>query len=213
MPSFIMNIRRTTQPGQEGTLLDSAVETLKGSNVPGNVSVEVSGPPISDPAVINALLFDSLSDVEKLHDAFFSNSDPALAQRFDATNALSAKVTTTLFRIIDPIEPGPDDQPGPGKYMSRLLLMAKRGEASNLLSTLQGIRSNIPGRKPMINMAVAGNPDLVRIVAMYRSLEEFQTEQERRRQSDEMKSALGQIGGLTTMVRSTLSRVVYNSMA
>ena len=213
MPNFIMNIRRTTQPGQEGTLLDSAVETLKGSNVPGNVSFEVSGPPISDPAVINALLFDSLSDVEKLHDAVLGNPDSAHTQRYYATNGLASKVTTTLFRIIDPIEPGPDDQPGSGKYMSRLLLMAKRGEASNLLSTLQGIRSNIPGRKPMINMAVAGNPDLVRIVAMYRSLEEFQTEQERRRQSDEMKSALGQIGGLTTMVRSTLSRVVYNSMA
>jgi hypothetical protein len=213
MPNFIMNIRRTTQPGQEGTLLDSAVETLKGSNVPGNVSVEVSGPAIGDPAVINALLFDSLSDVEKLHDAVLGNPDSAHTQRYYATNGLASKVTTTLFRIIDPIEPGPDDQPGPGKYMSRLLLMAKRGEASNLLSTLQGIRSNIPGRKPMINMAVAGNPDLVRIVAMYRSLEEFQTEQERRRQSDEMKSALGQIGGLTTMVRSTLSRVVYNSMA
>ena len=213
MPNFIMNIRRTTQPGQEGTLLDSAVETLKGSNVPGNVSFEVSGPPISDPAVINALLFDSLSDVEKLHDAVLGNPDSAHTQRYYATNGLASKVTTTLFRIIDPVEPGPDEKLGQGKYMSRLLLMAKRGEASNLLSTLQGIRSNIPGRKPMINMAVAGNPDLVRVVAMYRSLEEFQTEQERRRQSDEMKSALGQIGGLTTMVRSTLARVVYNSMA
>ena len=213
MPNFIMNFRRVTKPGQQGALIDSAVETLKGSNVQGNVSVEISGPAIGDPAVINALLFDSLSDVEKLHDAFFSNSDPALAQRFDATNALSAKVTTTLFRIIDPIEPGPDDQPGPGKYMSRLLLMAKRGEASNLLSTLQGIRSNIPGRKPMINMAVAGNPDLVRIVAMYRSLEEVQTAQERRRESDEAQSAFGQIAGLTTMIRATLARGVYNTMA
>ena len=213
MPNFIMNIRRVAKPGQEGALIDSAVETLKGSNVQGNVSVEISGPAIGDPAVINALLFDNLSDVEKLHDAFFSNSDPALAQRFNATNGLASKVTTTLFRIIDPIEPGPDDQPGPGKYLNRTLLVAKRGEASNLLSTLQEIRSNIPGRKPMINMAVAGNPDVVRVVAMYRSLEELQTVQERRRESDEMQSAFGQIAGLTTMVRSTLARGVYNTMA
>jgi len=213
MPNFIMNFRRVTKPGQQGALIDSAVETLKGSNVQGNVSVEISGPAIGDPAVINALLFDSLSDVEKLHDAFFSNSDPALAQRFDATNALSAKVTTTLFRIIDPIEPGPDDQPGPGKYLHRAVFVAKRGEASNLLSTLQGIRSNMPGRKPMINMAVAGNPDVVRIVTPYRSLEELQTVQARRRESDEMKSALGQIAGLTTMIRATLARGVYNTMA
>ena len=211
MPNFIMNIRRVTKPGQEGALIDSAVETLKGSNVQGNVSVEISAAALSDSVVTNAVLFDSLSDVEKLHDAFLSN--PERSAQFYATNGLASKVTSTLYRIIDPIEPGPDDQPGPGKYMSRMLLMAKRGEASNLLSTLQGIRSNIPGRKPMINMAVAGNPDLVRIVAMYRSLEEFQTEQERRRQSDEMKSAVGQIGGLTTMVRSTLARVVYNNMA
>jgi len=213
MPNFILNIRRVTKPGQEGTLIDSAVETLKGSNVQGNVSFEVSTAALSDSAVVNALLVDSLSDVEKLHDAVLGNPDAAHTQLYYATNGLASKVTTTLYRIIDPIEPGPDDQPGPGKYMSRMLLMAKRGEASNLLSTLQGIRSNIPGRKPMINMAVAGNPDLVRIVAMYRSLEEFQTEQERRRQSDEMKSAVGQIGGLTTMVRSTLARVVYNNMA
>ena len=211
MPNFILNIRRVTKPGQEGALVDSAVESLKGGNVQGNVSFDASFPVMADPAVTNALLFDSLSDVENLHDAFLSN--PERAPLFYATNGMASKVTSTLYRIIDPIEPGPDDQPGPGKYMTRMLLMAKRGEASNLLSTLQGIRSNIPGRKPMINMAVAGNPDLVRIVAMYRSLEEFQTEQERRRQSDEMKSALGQIGGLTTMVRSTLSRVVYNSMA
>jgi len=213
MPNFILNIRRVTKPGQEGTLIDSAVENLKGSNVQGNVSVEVSAAALSDSVVTNALLFDSLSDVEKLHDAAFSNSNPGLAQRFYATNDLASKVTSTLFRIIDPIEPGPDDQPGSGKYMSRLLLMAKRGEASNLLSTLQGIRSNIPGRKPMINMAVAGNPDVVRIVAMYRSLEELQTVQARRRESDEMQSAFGQIAGLTTMVRSTLARVVSNTMA
>ena len=208
MPNFIMNIRRVTKPGQEGTLIDSAVETLKGSNVRGNVSVEVSAAALSDSVVTNALLFDSLSDVDKLHDAAFSNSNPALAQRFYATNGLASKVTSTLFRIIDPIEPGPDDQPGPGKYLHRTVFVAKRGEASNLLSTLQGIRSNMPGRKPMINMAVAGNPDVVRIVAMYRSLEELQTVQARRRESDEMQSAFGQIAGLTTMMRQTLSRVV-----
>ena len=213
MPNFILNIRRVTKPGQEGTLIDSAVENLKGSNVQGNVSVEVSAAALSDSVVTNALLFDSLSDVEKLHDAAFSNSNPALAQRFFATNGLASKVTSTLFRIIDPIEPGPDDQPGPGKYLHRTVFVAKRGEASNLLSTLQGIRSNMPGRKPMINMAVAGNPDVVRIVAMYRSLEELQTVQARRRESDEMQSAFGQIAGLTTMVRSTLARVVSNNMA
>ena len=213
MPNFILNIRRVTKPGQEGTLIDSAVENLKGSNVQGNVSVEVSAAALSDSVVTNALLFDSLSDVEKLHDAAFSNSNPGLAQRFYATNDLASKVTSTLFRIIDPIEPGPDDQPGPGKYLHRTVFVAKRGEASNLLSTLQGIRSNMPGRKPMINMAVAGNPDVVRIVAMYRSLEELQTVQARRRESDEMQSAFGQIAGLTTMVRSTLARVVSNTMA
>jgi hypothetical protein len=213
MPNFIMNIRRVTKPGQEGALIDSAVESLKGTNVQGNVTVDVSFPVMADHAVTNALLFDSLSDVEKLHDAFLSNPDPALAQRSYAANGLASKVTTTLYRIIDPIEPGPDDQPGPVKYLNRTLLVAKRGEASNLLSTLQEMRSNIPGRKPMINMAVAGNPDVVRIVTPYRSLEEVQTAQERRRDSDEAQSTFGQIAGLTTMIRQTLARGVYNTMA
>ena len=220
MPNFIMNIRRVTKPGQEGTLIDSAVETLKGSketlkgsNVPGNVSFEVSGPPISDPAVINALLFDSLSDVEKLHDAFFSNSDPALAQRYYATNGLASKVTTTLYRIIEPIELGQDDQGGMPKYIRRYVLMAKRGQASNVLDLVREVRSNLPARKPMINMAVAGNPDVVRIVGLFRSLEELETGQARMRENAEYKTALGQLAGLTTMVRQTLARVVYNNMA
>ena len=211
MPNFILNIRRVTKPGQEGALVDSAVESLKGGNVQGNVSFDASFAVMADPAVTNALLFDSLSDVEKLHDAFLSN--PEHAPLFYATNGMASKVTSTLYRIIDPIEPGPDDQPGSGKYMSRTLVMAKRGEVSNLLSTVQELRSNLQGRKPMINMAVAGNPDLVRVVAMYRSLEEFQAEQAKRRESAAMKSALGQIGGLTMMARQTLSRVVYNNMA
>ena len=65
----------------------------------------------------------------------------------------------------------------------------------------------------MINMAVAGNPDVVRIVGLFRSLEELETGQARMRENAEYKTALGQLAGLTTMVRQTLARVVYNNMA
>ena len=211
MPNFIMNIRRVTKPGQEGALIDSAVESLKGTNVQGNVSFDTSFPVMADPTVTNALLFDSLSDVEKLHDATLNN--PEHAARFASTNALSAKVTTTLYRIIEPIELGQDDQGGMPKYMSRTVLMAKRGQASNVLDLVREVRSNLPARKPMINMAVAGNPDVVRIVGLFRSLEELETGQARMRENAEYKTALGQLAGLTTMVRQTLARVVYNNMA
>jgi hypothetical protein len=62
----------------------------------------------------------------------------------------------------------------------------------------------------MINMAVLGNPDVVRVVGLYRSLEELEMEQARMRENEEYKAALGQLAGLTTMVRQTLARVVHS---
>jgi len=88
--------------------------------------------------------------------------------------------------------------------------LAKRGEASNLLNLVREMRSNRPGRKPMINMAVLGNPDLVRIVGLYRSLEELEMEQVEMRENENYKTGLGQVAGLTTMVRQTLARVVHS---
>jgi|TARA_B110000116_G_C16460090_1_gene413350 hypothetical protein len=208
MPNFIMNIRRTSKPGQEGALIASAVETLNGADAPGNVSFDTSFPVMADPTVTSALLFDSLSDFEKIQDEVMNN--PERAAQFASTNALSGKVTTTLYRIIDPVELGQDDQGGMPKYMSRTVLLAKRGEASNVLNVVREVRSNLPDRKPMINMAVLGNPDVVRIVAMYRSLEELEMGQARGRESGEYQTALGQLAGLTTMVRQTLARVVHS---
>ena len=210
MPNFIMNIQRTSKPGQEGSLVAAAIETLNGANAPGNVSIDISTAVMADPAVTNALLFDTLSDVEKLHDAALGNPESELIQRFYATNALASKVVTTLYRIIDPVELDQDDQGGMPKYMSRTLLLAKRGEASNVLNVVREMRSNRPGRKPMINMAVLGNPDLVRIVGLYRSLEELEMEQAAMRENEDYKTGLGQVAGLTTMVRQTLARVVHS---
>ncbi len=208
MPNFIMNIARITKPGQEGALIASAIETLNGADAPGNVSFDTSIPVVFNPTVTSALLFDSLSDFEKVQDEVISN--PERAAQYASTNALAGKVTTTLYRIIEPVEYGPDDQGGMPKYMSRRLLLAKRGEASNVLDVVREVRSNLPGRKPMINMAVLGNPDVVRVVGLYRSLEELEMEQARMRENEEYKAALGQLAGLTTMVRQTLARVVHS---
>jgi len=207
MPNFIMNIARITKPGQEGPLIASAVETLNGADAPGNVSFDTSFPVMADPTVTNALLFDSLSDFEKVQDEVMNA--PERAAQYASTNA-PAKVTTTLYRIIDPVDLGPDDQGGMPKYMSRTVLLAKRGEASNVLSVVRGMRSNRPGRKPMINMAVLGNPDVIRIVGLYRSLEELEMEQAEMRENEDYKTGLGQVAGLTTMVRQTLARVVHS---
>ena len=208
MPNFIMNIRRTSKPGQEGPLIASAIETLNGADAPGNVSFDTSFPVMADQAVTSALLFDSLSDFEKVQDEVIAN--PERAAQFASTNGLASKVTTTLFRIIEPIEMGQDDQGGMPKYMSRTVLMAKRGQASNVLDLVRGVRSNLPARKPMINMAVSGNPDVVRIVSLFRSLEELETGQARMRENADYKTALDQLAGLTTMVRQSLARVVHS---
>ena len=208
MPNFIMNIRRTSKPGQEGPLIASAIETLNGADAPGNVSFDTSFPVMADHTVTSALLFDSLSDFEKVQDEVIAN--PERAAQFASTNGLASKVTTTLFRIIEPIEMGQDDQGGMPKYMTRTVLLAKRGQASNVLDLVRGVRSNLPARKPMINMAVSGNPDVVRIVNLFRSLEELETGQARMRENAEYKTALDQLAGLTTMVRQSLARVVHS---
>jgi len=208
MPNFIMNIRRTSKPGQEGPLIASAIETLNGADAPGNVSFDTSFPVMADHTVTSALLFDSLSDFEKVQDEVIAN--PERAAQFASTNGLASKVTTTLFRIIEPIEMGQDDQGGMPKYMTRTVLLAKRGQASNVLDLVRGVRSNLPARKPMINMAVSGNPDVVRIVSLFRSLEELETGQARMRENAEYKTALDQLAGLTTMVRQSLARVVHS---
>ena len=208
MPNFIMNIRRTSKPGQEGPLIASAIETLNGADAPGNVSFDTSFPVMADHTVTSALLFDSLSDFEKVQDEVIAN--PERAAQFASTNGLASKVTTTLFRIIEPIEMGQDDQGGMPKYMTRTVLLAKRGKASNVLDLVRGVRSNLPARKPMINMAVSGNPDVVRIVSLFRSLEELETGQARMRENAEYKTALDQLAGLTTMVRQSLARVVHS---
>ena len=208
MPNFIMNIRRTSKPGQEGPLIASAIETLNGADAPGNVSFDTSFPVMADHTVTSALLFDSLSDFEKVQDEVIAN--PERAAQFASTNGLASKVTTTLFRIIEPIEMGQDDQGGMPKYMTRTVLLAKRGQASNVLDLVRGVRSNLPARKPMINMAVSGNPDVVRIVNLFRSLEELETGQARIRENAEYKTALDQLAGLTTMVRQSLSRIVHS---
>ena len=208
MPNFIMNIRRTSKPGQEGPLIASAIETLNGADAPGNVSFDTSFPVMADHTVTSALLFDSLSDFEKVQDEVIAN--PERAAQFASTNGLASKVTTPLFRIIEPIEMGQDDQGGMPKYMTRTVLLAKRGQASNVLDLVRGVRSNLPARKPMINMAVSGNPDVVRIVSLFRSLEELETGQARMRENAEYKTALDQLAGLTTMVRQSLARVVHS---
>ena len=208
MPNFIMNIRRTVKPGQEGPLIASAVETLNGADAPGNVSFDTSFPVMADHTVTSALLFDSLSDFEKVQDEVIAN--PERAAQFASTNGLASKITTTLFRIIEPIEMGQDDQGGMPKYMTRTVLLAKRGQASNVLDLVRGVRSNLPARKPMINMAVSGNPDVVRIVNLFRSLEELETGQARMRENAEYKTALDQLAGLTTMGRQSLARVVHS---
>ena len=208
MPNFIMNIRRTSKPGQEGPLIASAIETLNGADAPGNVSFDTSFPVMADHTVTSALLFDSLSDFEKVQDEVIAN--PERAAQFASTNGLASKVTTPLFRIIEPIEMGQDDQGGMPKYMTRTVLLAKRGQASNVLDLVRGVRSNLPARKPMINMAVSGNPAVVRIVNLFRSLEELETGQARMRENAEYKTALDQLAGLTTMVRQSLARVVHS---
>ena len=100
MPNYIQNIRRVPKPGKFNSVLERQVETLKSLNRPGNVSFGVSNPIDIDSAIITALTFESISEVEDFHDAFRSNPDAL--KRFDDLASDCENVNIQLLRVIEP---------------------------------------------------------------------------------------------------------------
>ena len=204
MPNYIQNIRRVPKPGKANTVLERQVETLKSLNRPGNVSFGVSNPIDIDSAIITALTFESISEVEDFHDAFRSNPDAV--KGFDNLASDCENVNIQLLRVIQP----PVMPQGGPKYLSRSIFFAKRGEARNLIEAMSELRNALDTATPLITVAVAGNLDIVRATIGVSSLEELETIGDEIT-SDKIRPYVENITGLTVRAVRSLSIVEYSS--
>jgi len=204
MPNYIQNIRRVPKPGKFNSVLERQVETLKSLNRPGNVSFSVSNSLDMDGAIITALIFESISEVEDFHDAFRSNPDAL--KRFDDLASDCDNVNIQLLRVIEPtVMP----KGGP-KYLSRTIFFAKHGEARNLIGAMSELRNALDTATPLITVSVAGNLDIVRATIGVSSLEELETIGDEIT-SDKIRPYVEKVTGLTVRAVRSLSIVEYAS--
>ena len=204
MPNYIQNIRRVPKPGKFNSVLERQVETLKSLNRRGNVSFSVSNSLDMDGAIITALIFESISEVEDFHDAFRSNPDAV--KGFDDLASDCDNVNIQLLRVIEPtVMPK-----GGAKYLSRNIFFAKHGEARNLIGAMSELRNALDTATPLITVSVAGNLDIVRATIGVSSLEELETIGNEVA-SDKIRPYVENITGLTVRAVRSLSIVEYAS--
>ena len=204
MPNYIQNIRRVPKPGKFNTVLERQVETLKSLNRPGNISFSVSNSLDMDGAIITALPFNSISEVEDFHDAFRSNPDAV--KGFDDIASDCEKVNIQLLRVV---EPGVMS-PGAVKYVVRHTFVAKRGEVQNLVGVVSELRNAMDTTTHLITVPVAGNLDIVRATIGVSSLEELETITDEIA-TDKIQAVAARISELTVRSVRSLSIIEYAS--
>ena len=204
MPNYIQNIRRVPKPGKFNSVLERQVETLKSLNRPGNVSVGVSNPIDIDRAIITALTFESISEVEAFHDGFRANPDAV--KGFDDIASDCENVNIQLLRVV---EPGVMS-PAAVKYLVRHIFVAKRGEVQNLVGVVSELRNAMDTTTHLITVPVAGNLDIVRATVRVSSLEELETITNEIG-TDKIQAVAARISELTVRSVRSLSKVEYAS--
>ena len=204
MPNYIQNIRRVPKPGKFNSVLERQVETLKSLNRPGNISFSVSNSLDMDGAIITALPFNSISEVEDFHDAFRSNPDAV--KGFDDIASDCEKVNIQLLRVV---EPGVMS-PGAVKYVVRHTFVAKRGEVQNLVGVVSELRNAMDTTTHLITVPVAGNLDIVRATIGVSSLEELETITDEIA-TDKIQAVAARISELTVRSVRSLSIIEYAS--
>ena len=204
MPNYIQNIRRVPKPGKFNSVLERQVETLKSLNRPGNVSFSVSNSLDMDGAIITALPFNSISEVEDFHDAFRANPDAV--KGYDDIASDCEKVNIQLLRVV---EPGVMS-PAAVKYLVRHIFVAKRGEVQNLVGVVSELRNAMDTTTHLITVPVAGNLDIVRATVRVSSLEELETITNEIG-TDKIQAVAARISELTVRSVRSLSKVEYAS--
>ena len=204
MPEFIQNVSRIPKPGKNFDVTEGSIDLIKGLNQNGNVSFTISTPPAFKSRVISALTFDSLGEVEAFHDGFLANEQSR--DKFQKLAEDCEDVNVSIIRNVrEPKNFSPD-----AKYMVRTILVAKRGEAPNLLDTVLEMADSSKTMDPLVSVPMFGNPDVVRVVNGLNSLED-------------VNSIVAEVSGesfsgfrtkassLTVRMFRTLSRIAYRT--
>ena len=204
MPEFIQNVSRIPKPGKNFDVTEGSIDLIKGLNQNGNVSFTISTPPAFKSRVISALTFDSLGEVEAFHDGFLANEQSR--DKFQKLAEDCEDVNISIIRNVrEPKNFSPD-----AKYMVRTILVAKRGEAPNLLDTVLEMADSSKTMDPLVSVPMFGNPDVVRVVNGLNSLED-------------VNSIVAEVSGgsfsgfrtkassLTVRMFRTLSRIAYRT--
>jgi len=204
MPEFIQNVSRIPKPGKNFDVTEGSIDLIKGLNQNGNVSFTISTPPAFKSRVISALTFDSLGEVEAFHDGFLANEQSR--DKFQKLAEDCEDVNVSIIRNVrEPKNFSPD-----AKYMVRTILVAKRGEAPNLLDTVLEMADSSKTMDPLVSVPMFGNPDVVRVVNGLNSLED-------------VNSIIAEVSGesfsgfrtkassLTVRMFRTLSRIAYRT--
>lgn len=204
MSMYVQNVRRIARPGKFWSVIGKITEFIKASDRPGVVSFTVSTPAQAESSITSAITFDSISDVEKFHDAFRENPDST--KSFDEIASDCTRVDISLLRIIE--QGSPPITGNTPKYFARNFFIAKRGEAQNLLEAVSEFNSAMKSGTMQIAIPAAGNLDLVRALAVVSSLEELEAWGDEAT-SDKFKANRQQISELTVRASRNLSRVEY----
>ncbi len=204
MPEFIQNVSRIPKQGKNFDVTEGSIDLIKGLNQNGNVSFTISTPPAFKNRVISALTFDTLGEIEAFHDGFLENDQSR--DKFQKVAADCEDVNISIIRNVRQPEVFSPD----AKYMIRTIMVAKRGEAPNLLETVLEMADSSKTMDPLISVPMFGSPDVVRIVNGINSLEDVNSIIAEVN-GESFAPFRSKVSSLTVRMFRTLSRIAYRT--
>ena len=164
MTNAIINIVREPKPGHYAQVLASVKDLFPSLDSPGNVTSTLAHPKSSNREVIVSLTGLTLGEVESIMES--TESSPQFRQKFDAIAVNCNSVKVQILRVIAP----PEGFAEGSKFMTRNVLMAKRGQAGKVMDVMLRWREAME-IKPLLTTPLGGNLDVVRATVAYASLE------------------------------------------
>ena len=164
MPDITLEIRRIPRPGKRMEVVQSVITAMKNTSRRGVITGSVMTPHSGDQDVVSALMFSSWDELEQMQDELMANED-----RLKEQSEIAGLCSKTTIQALNVLVRG--DFGITPKYMRRNFLFAKRGESAAVTETLLEWREAFPvGSRPTVQRPVSGTIDLVRVTAVFGSL-------------------------------------------
>ena len=164
MTNAIINIIRDPKPGHYAEVLDAVKELFPTLDRPGNVTSTLAHPKPSNREVTVSLTGLTLDGVEQIMES--TESSPEFRKKFDAIAVNCNSVKVQILRVVAP----PEGFTEGSKFMTRNVLMAKRGQAGKVMDVMLRWREAME-IKPLLTTPLGGSLDVVRATVAFPSLE------------------------------------------